>query len=275
MMQIVVSAIAVFIFIGNTNCYTHWYNESIFTFGGIKQYCAIKCGDEPHTLCQDEDFLGPSYSKCSENFYLFDLKDSNLKDDVLMGLNGLRNRIADKMQVANMIILTWDEELSSMAQIFLSRCKPFAKNSCTNLGKPEFDASEYEPRHYHVAECMAFRKSKFFPYNFFPSILRDWYYEKNMMKRPKLFRSEFNELYGVLNVHNNFTRLANPRLSRVGCGLARYEDGYALLCYFFPYFQSDVRFDRGTPATTCPNLFPLSVHKLQNGIQHVRNYFIC
>ncbi|XP_055909107.1 scoloptoxin SSD976-like [Eupeodes corollae] len=259
MVHIVVSAIAVLIFIGNANSYTHWYNESIFKFGNVKNYCDMHCGKAKHILCH----VKPQ-PKCSDNFYLFNLDESNLKNDVLLGLNGLRNRIADKMQVANMISLSWDDELTFMAETFLEQCKLYAKNPCTNLGDSKENAAEKEPRYYHIAESYAFRKTNFFPNNFFPSILRDWYYEKNNMKAPEISKSKFNEYYGVLKGHNNFTRLANPILSRVGCGLARFEDGYGLLCYFFPYFQSNVRFDRGPPATSCPNLFPLKGAMFQN-----------
>lgn len=67
--------------------------------------------------------------------------DYTLKRWIVYGHNALRDRIAVKKNVSNMVKLAWDEQLHEMAMQWIKHCRRSDKDECTlfeNRGKCSF-----------------------------------------------------------------------------------------------------------------------------------------
>uniref|UniRef100_A0A1B0AQI0 SCP domain-containing protein n=1 Tax=Glossina palpalis gambiensis TaxID=67801 RepID=A0A1B0AQI0_9MUSC len=239
------------------------------------------CVDQPHTLCvdfplihllnemKDEHYLNMKRKNCSNEGQRLDKKDYlKMKRQLIIGHNGLRNRIAGVMRVANMMELIWNDDLALMAERHIYRCTPYDDDICTRLNQ----SLEYEKTHFHlkgkemdsfckVSQNRYYQKNVHYPNIIVENALRTWYREKFGMEPPKeAFDETHMRTNGYLKGENNFTHLAYPLAAFFGCSMNKVYDGFLLLCNYHPYERSgvvDFEFIKGNPGEHCPITRPL------------------
>ncbi|XP_055386510.1 uncharacterized protein LOC129615362 isoform X2 [Condylostylus longicornis] len=189
---------------------------SIFLINNITDYCdkRLNCNGHNHTLC----FLSHEVINNYTIYYEYQM-EGRIKD-IILAHNGIRNRIAGKMNIPNMEHVIWDDELSHMALSWIRyKHSPWILDPCTTFFPKAYGIA---PEFHYIVQNIFFFRYKFLPQNFINSVLRTWYLEKNDMPKEALFRV-FREKYVKRNLdfHNNFTVIAHPYISRVGCAMAR------------------------------------------------------
>lgn len=237
-------------------------NDTIFLHMPVKKfYCDLRCGDSIHTLCEINK-IELNRSICGPKFKVYEMENTTKKvyysnHYIIEGFNGIRNRIARRMNVSNMIRVTHDKYLEKMARKILLRCEEYiTKDKCTQFGGQVPGKRDYST----VVMTSFSQEIKFLHPNFIQYVLGTWYSEKNFMERPA-FPPEINpdspEDYGAITIDNNFTYLAHPEVEKVGCQLLRYKDFYQFLCVMWPYVGNRFIYKSGDPATSCPNEYPV------------------
>lgn len=108
--------------------------ESIFIDEDSTDYCQLKCNDEPHTLCNNNN--GTKQNSCQT---YKNLLDDTYRTEMLNGHNGLRNRFSNVANISNMKMLVWDEELALMAKMWIKKCQKYEKDPCTSLNRTSID----------------------------------------------------------------------------------------------------------------------------------------
>ncbi|XP_058983237.1 venom allergen 5-like isoform X1 [Musca domestica] len=231
-------------------------------------YCEMDCRGEPHTLCSTNH----SHASCLPTSpAVSEAQRREMKNMLIMGHNGIRNRIADRMMVANMVEMVWHEELAAMAQIYLAMCKPFTTDPCANLTH-HYDHNDDHAHHTHfsgstrttyrdVAQSRYLQRSIHYPNLLIENALRAWYLERDSMMAPTFnFNSLLQSEVGHIVGENNFTHLASPLTSHFGCAFDKLFEGYLLICNYHPYrrrVNSRVDFFHGKPGSLCPISSPL------------------
>uniref|UniRef100_A0A1A9W1I2 SCP domain-containing protein n=1 Tax=Glossina brevipalpis TaxID=37001 RepID=A0A1A9W1I2_9MUSC len=201
----------------------------------------------------DDYYLKLEMPNCSQAEQPLDDDDySKMKRQLIIGHNGLRNRIAQFMRVANMMELIWDDDLALMAERHIRRCKPYEDDICTKLNQ----SLEYHKKHLHskakekdsfckVSQNRYYQKNVHYPNIIVENALRTWYREKFQMAEPEeAFDANQVKTFGSLKGENNFTHLAYPLTAYFGCSMNKVYDGFLLVCNYHPYERAaDVDFE--------------------------------
>lgn len=234
--------------------------DRIFLYNSSTKYCDLRCDGTIHTMCEINTVeLNRSY--CGNQFKVFNMASSkNLyytNEYIIEGFNGIRNRIAGRMSVSNMIKVRHDKYLEKMARKILQRCNGYiSKDRCTQFGGMIPGKRDYGT----VVMTSFSQETKFFHPNFIQYILGTWYSEKNSMERPA-FPPDINpdapDEFGAISIDNNFTYLAHPEIEKVGCQLLRHKDVYQFLCALWPYVGNRFIYKKGYPTRSCPNEYPV------------------
>ncbi|XP_037908755.1 uncharacterized protein LOC119650242 isoform X2 [Hermetia illucens] len=225
--------------------------RSIFLRGSNENYCKLKCGEQNHTMC----------NPCGKNFYEYPV-DKEFREVMLDGHNGIRDRIAGIMRVANMQKLRWDFELSLMAKYWLRRCDFYKVDPCTKL--PRTSIEDDDTVYTFVTQGTEAIISLYYPLYFRAATIRTWYFEKNTMKPPRIEKISESISYGYFDVSNNFTQISFAYASRLGCAMVKSNEIYAIACNYWPYEGKKRAFRLGQPTEYCPNLYPIPSLKYKN-----------
>ncbi|XP_054087352.1 venom allergen 5-like [Zeugodacus cucurbitae] len=225
-------------------------------------FCKLKCGSRWHTLCDRE-----SYDNCSyKSYHIYEsteLEDMDLRQQLITAHNGVRDRISSRMQVADMVLSKWSKQLSTMAENWARQCRPHEDDECAHTSTPIsvetlMNRTQGDQQEMFVAMNRFCITSHYLPRELLQMAFHNWYFEKDHMQPPT--KQNFQNLtFGLLSGENNFTHFAFPRIRRIGCSVARYDNEYCLFCFYDPYFRhaEGMLFVYGTPATHCPFQYPL------------------
>lgn len=149
----------------------------------------------------------------------------DLSNQLIVAHNGLRERIASRMNVANMVLNKWSKQLSTMAENWANQCRPNEDDECTHTSLPMsvetlINISQTNQQEMFVAMNHFCITSLYLPRELLQMAFNAWYFEKDHMQAPK--KQNFQNLtLGLLSGENNFTHLAFPRVRRIGCSVAR------------------------------------------------------
>jgi Cysteine-rich secretory protein family len=95
---------------------------------GPSDFCDLTCDGAKHTLCQQPERT----AKVCERFELIRI-DEDLRNQLVLGHNGLRDRFARLQNAKSMRILDWDQDLAEMAERWARTCEKYAIDPCTQL----------------------------------------------------------------------------------------------------------------------------------------------
>ncbi|XP_036217987.2 venom allergen 5 [Bactrocera oleae] len=225
-------------------------------------FCKMKCGTRRHTLCNRVKVHNCSY----KSYHIYgsaELEDLNLRNQLIMAHNGLRERIASRMHVADMVLSKWSKQLATMAENWAHQCRPYEDDECAHTSLPMsvqtlINIMHANQREMFVAMNRFCITSLYLPHELLQMALNRWYFEKDYMKAPKK-QNFHNHTLGLFSGENNFTHLAFPQIRRIGCSVARYDNAYCIFCLYDPYYRHSegMLFTHGKPATNCPSQYPL------------------
>lgn len=255
--------ITIFLKHGNSQDKEAQQNDKIFLNNLTRLYCDLRCGEDIHTMCEINT-VELNRSFCGSKFKVYDMEKGSsagnffyTNDYIIEGFNGLRNRIAQRMQVANMIKVKHDKYLEKMARNILLRCKDYiTKDRCIQFGPVEPGIRDYST----VVMTSFSQEVEFLHPHFIQYVLGTWYSEKNYMERPA-FPPDINpdspDEIGAISINNNFTYLAHPDIEKMGCQLLRHKNIYQFLCVMWPYVGNRFTYKNGHPTRKCPNEYPV------------------
>ncbi|XP_053947640.1 venom allergen 5-like isoform X2 [Anastrepha ludens] len=231
-------------------------------------FCQLNCGTRVHTLCEKESH-NCNY-KSHKVYGDRELGNMGLRDQLILAHNGLRERIATRMHVTNMVVINWSKQLSRMAENWAKFCQPYEDDECAHTTMPMTverllnitKQNQLEP---YIAMNRFCVKALYLPFEIIQMALHLWYFEKDYMKAPHPEAYESLKL-AFLSGENNFTHLAYPLTTRIGCSVAnispfslRYDHIFCIFCFYEPYYRhtDGVVFQYGQPSTHCPPEYPL------------------
>ncbi|XP_018784041.1 PREDICTED: venom allergen 5.01-like [Bactrocera latifrons] len=225
-------------------------------------FCKTKCGTRRHTLCNQVKVHNCSY----KSYYIYrsaELEDLDLRNQLLMAHNGLRERIASRMHVADMVLSKWSKQLATMAENWALQCRPYEDDECAHASLPMnvetlLNMTQANQEEMFVAMNRFCFTSLYLPRELLQMVFSRWYFEKDHLQAPKKTNFQ-NRSLALLSGENNFTHLADPRIRRIGCNVARYDNAYCIFCFYDPYYRhtDGILFAHGQPATHCPWQYPL------------------
>lgn len=239
----------------------HEHNKTDF----CAEYCDVKKRVEnTHTMCAISK-TNKLKTKCSSfriypkvklNYdYGFELEKAH---------NGIRNRIAAKMRVANMQQILWDDELNLMAELFLRKCQFYVDDRCAHLS---FNYTAKSPIWRLLAMNRYTMHSEFYPIDIIEQAIQAWYGEKNIMSPPssrEIGDAKVKSYIGQIFVDNNFTHMSYPQLQKFGCSLATNAKLYCLVCYYYPYIKEKYEFRYGKCCKDCNYHYALQSTNFSN-----------
>lgn len=250
-------------------------NDSIFFFNQTKKtvidFCSVYCSpternrEDIHTMCFEVN-SSKLKTKCSK-FQIYPKKKLSYDygSELENAHNGIRNRIAAKMRVANMQQILWDDELGRMAENFLQKCEFYSDDKCAKLSE------DYDNRLGFPWQMLAMNRftifSEFYPIDIFEQAIQEWYGEKNSMTAPrsvKVVEGSSKIYIGQLSDNNNFTHMAFPQLQKFGCSLAVNAKIYCLVCYYYPYIHGQYEFRYGKCCKDCNYNYALQSKSFSN-----------
>jgi len=149
---------------------------------------------------------------------------------------------------ANILQMTWDTELSSLAQAHADQCK-FA-HDCTECRKTE---------RFGVGQNLyIYKQSVAAPANDWDNAVTDWYEEVNDFSNKHLEPFQFNSATG------HYTQVLWANTDKVGCGATSYKDGRwfttLYVCNYGPNgnFIRGQMYQQGPACSACGNGFECS-----------------
>lgn len=234
-------------------------DDSIFLVN-ITNYCDLRCGNVIHTLCEINTIEFDKEACGNITVYNMEGKDGATKyshEVIVEGFNGIRNRIAERMNVSNMIKVKYDKHLAKMAKKILLRCKKtLTKDKCTRFGEENPMKRDYST----VVMTSFSQKTHVLHPKFIQFIFSTWYAEKNFMERPSFPPDDNPDVpdeNGAISIHNNFTYMAHPDIEKVGCQLISLDGIFQFVCVLWPYVGNRFVYKNGYPARNCPNEYPV------------------
>lgn len=167
---------------------------------------APKGGFEKHTFCNFKNNFTEIQEK--SNFKQISI-DNHMKLIYLLGINGIRNKIAMDWRLGNMNRLHWDTLLQKLSERFLWKCQ-FTTDTCEYFGSKD----------YTISHNLAFVKRKDLdddnPHGY---AVRKWYSE--FVKKESSFEEyETRFKKGVKGI-GNFTNMIWPTTELMGCASAQ------------------------------------------------------
>ncbi|XP_030369263.1 scoloptoxin SSD43-like [Scaptodrosophila lebanonensis] len=165
-----------------------------------------------------------------ENWQHFDLRlpeHTKKKNMLLVAHNGLRNRLASKLNMGDMLMMEWDDPLTELANRYHVHCLIHRVDDCGNETVID-EGTIYKMQHERVyggrRKDIA-RNTFFLPINqihsnFIELALVNWYFDHQKLPRPKLTNYETFKYYELIG-DNNFTHMMCPQTYRIGCSYAK------------------------------------------------------
>ncbi|XP_020712896.1 venom allergen 5.02 [Ceratitis capitata] len=229
-----------------------------------KNFCELNCGNRSHTLCGTANNIACSYRR-NRVFDNKELRDMGLRDQLIIAHNGLRQRIAQRMHVGNMVLVKWSEQLTQMATNWAQLCRPYVDDECTHMSKQLNLRTLMNITNGDQVEGMYVAMNRFcinalyLPRELIEMAFHFWYFEKDYMNEPT-FKAYEELLLGFLSGDNNFTHLAYPLVRRFGCSVASYDNVFCIFCFYDPYHRHSkgIVYIHGKQTAHCPPSHPIA-----------------
>ncbi|XP_064542960.1 glioma pathogenesis-related protein 1-like [Drosophila montana] len=196
------------------------------------------------------------------NIYnLRDKENSEMKELLLFGHNGLRNRLAKKLDGCDMLEMSWDNNLAELARRHHKYCQRLIDCDITSNLSAHADARKFKKiirgQYIDVARSSFFLKD-IYSTNFIPYVLSSWYETHIELKFPTKVEYNRTKYYKIVG-DNSFTHIIKPQTYQLGCSYAMFIDGLSLICYYYPHIHmNDTILVRIKPKEyQCPHSFPV------------------
>lgn len=157
----------------------------------------------------------------------FDLRKEEYKDMrkfLIYGHNGLRNRLAQKLNICDMLHMTWDNKLAEVANRHHRHCERETYEAGNYMINISVDEDELLRRTYQGSMGVFGRNAFFCPNiyvnNFIEFAVGKWYSRHQKLKPPTPVIRKGQE-YLRLAGDNSFTHMIYPQTYRVGCSYAQ------------------------------------------------------
>lgn len=138
--------------------------------------------------------------------------DDKQKLTYLLGINGIRNKIAMDWKLSNMNRLHWDPLLEKLSRKFLWKCQ-LTLDSCNFIGKDK-------DKHVTISQNMVlFDKSDMEDENIYGYAIRKWYSE--FVKKESSFEEFESNIKRKIKGIGNFTNMIWPTAELMGCASAQ------------------------------------------------------
>ncbi|EDW61908.2 CRISP/Allergen/PR-1 [Drosophila virilis] len=210
------------------------------------------------------EYLGARIA-CPSLMNIYNLRDREyreIKKLLLFGHNGLRNRLAIKLDACDMLEMSWDNNLAELARRHHKYCQRLIDcDIVANLSGKGLDPRVYRKvvrgQHIDVARSSFFLKN-IYSTNFIPFVLSSWYETHIELKFPQKVEHKKQKYYRILG-DNSFTRMIKPQTYQLGCSYAMFIDGLSLICYYYPHVHSNntILIRIKPKEYQCPHMFPM------------------
>lgn len=164
-------------------------------------------GNETHTYCFSKD----DFFKIQKKSDFSDIPmDDTQRLTYLLGINGIRNKIAMDWRLSNMNRLHWSKMLHELSMRFLWECR-FTTDNCNYIGNPRVT----------ISQNMVFvKRSEVEDDNPYGYALRKWYSE--FVKKESSFE-EYESRFKNQRIEGigNFTNMIWPTTEMLGCAAAK------------------------------------------------------
>ncbi|XP_023032117.2 uncharacterized protein LOC111518738 [Drosophila willistoni] len=188
-------------------------------------------------------------------------ENKKLRDLIVFGHNGLRNRLAERLNVCDMITMFWDTKLSDMARCQHINCTTHQQDMQFNqrLGKPTL--LKFGNLTAKDLAWSMFMWPNFQMENFIQRAIFHWYRDHMWLKRPQkvyLVHRWYYELH--FERTNRFAQIINPPTNALGCSLAKLSSGLSLLCYYMsllPPVNATIYLRKRPSEYQCPFNYPI------------------
>ncbi|EDW02158.1 GH21839 [Drosophila grimshawi] len=215
--------------------------------------CVIDCNGV--FKCHDDDIHCPSLQK---HFDLHDDENTDIRSLLIYGHNGLRNRLALKLNICDMLHVSWDSNLAELANRHHRHCmrRVTCEAARNHLNKAE-DRKIGQSKNGNLAQSSYFLKN-IYATNFIEYAVGSWYESHTQLEYPTKTKYHKNTYYKLIGI-NTFTHIIKPQMHRLGCSYSRFDDGLSLICYYFPFgYKNNMILLRQKPKEyQCPYNFPL------------------
>ncbi|XP_037936965.1 uncharacterized protein LOC119675271 isoform X2 [Teleopsis dalmanni] len=199
-------------------------------------HCVTTAKVVKHTSCISTDYKLPP---C--RVFAYDIKtfsQVNIMGQLIIGHNGLRDRIAEHMHISHMTEMFWSEELEAMAKRYAYKCNPFQDDYCASIDSVFTESKKNESIQFSnkevsfsdqlrnrspyalIRQTRFCHKSVFFPNNFIHIALSTWYNERYTLQPPERMNTSTGLNKQRLRGDNNFTIIADPNVDKLGCSIA-------------------------------------------------------
>ncbi|EDW09353.2 uncharacterized protein LOC6579524 [Drosophila mojavensis] len=194
-----------------------------------------------------------------------DDNDANkeFRELLLFGHNGLRNRLAAKLNLCDMLEIKWNNKLA----LYASRHHSFCHKSimCDSELDSNVNLQQSRPRDKRqISHMVNMSRNSFFYSNtystaFIPFALSNWYAAHVKLKFPKRIDVNNRTYYALAGQSNSFYNMVNPIIQTMGCSIAKFRDGRSLICYYYPFVSvnSEIYFRIMDKSYQCPYTYPI------------------
>lgn len=117
-----------------------------------------------------------------------------------------------------------------MAEKYIDLCRPYETDPCTLLrqNKLAHDKHKHDVEfgvkstYCYIAQNRYFQDTTHYPHILIENALRAWYLERDNLRSPTYkYNRNLETNIGYLSGENNFTHLASPQTSYLGCAVAK------------------------------------------------------
>ncbi|XP_055846630.1 GLIPR1-like protein 1 [Episyrphus balteatus] len=156
---------------------------------------------------------------------------------MILGHNGIRNKIAKEWDIANMNILHWSRELEKLSKYFLIDCQ-VRRDPCDFLVFKDITIGQ------NVFFSKASPGSRWVG-----RTIRHWYSQLGYdIKNWDQFREAEKKNISLTEI----TQMIWPSVEFIGCAAAKMFEGYMVTCYYHPSISKNWNvFSHGKGCTKC------------------------
>ncbi|XP_055914917.1 cysteine-rich venom protein pseudecin-like isoform X2 [Eupeodes corollae] len=145
---------------------------------------------------------------------------------MILGHNGIRNKIAKDWDIGNMNILHWSRDLEKLSKYFLLSCEE-TKDVCNFLVSKDIT----------IGQNIFFSEASPGP-RWVGRTIRHWYSELGYDIKSWEQFSDAQKRNGSQFTH--FTQMIWPNTEFVGCAAAKMSGGYMTTCYYHPAVSENI-----------------------------------
>ncbi|XP_023160546.2 uncharacterized protein LOC111592523 [Drosophila hydei] len=222
------------------------------------QSCLLNCFG--NYLCKHH------IKKCTSLLKHYDLSGTDEKYEeyrklLIYGHNGLRNRLATKLNLCDMLEIRWNDRLAMYANRHHTLCHRNIMCDAQNtryLHMPDSEYAPYEAKNFNISRNGFFYRNTYSA-NFIPFALSNWYEAHTSLNFPKLIQHKNQTYYKLVGGYNSFFNMINPQTQMMGCSIAMFVDGRSLICYYYPFVHAGPKIYLRVmeKSCRCPYTFPV------------------